>query len=163
MENISTHITYAEAVKSNTAHRNNIQNTPDSQQLAAMKRIAQAIFEPLRAGLGGHPIAVTSFFRSKVLNYKLGGSKYSQHCKGQAIDLDADVFGTVTNLEIFHYILENLEFDQLIWEFDNEDGTPAWVHVSLKPSGNRHQVLKSEIRNNQLIYIPYKEFMFSMN
>jgi hypothetical protein len=152
MNNISPHITYSEAVKSNTAQRFNIDNTPGEKELASMKILAAKVFEPLRAGLGNHPIAITSFYRSSVLNYKLGSSMHSQHIKGRAMDLDADVFGNITNLDIFNYIKDNLVFDQLIWEFDNPDGTPSWVHVSYNPGRIRRQILKSAYKNKELVY-----------
>jgi zinc D-Ala-D-Ala carboxypeptidase len=155
MSNISPHITYAEAVKSNTAQRFDIDNTPGEKELSAMKSIALVIFEPLRDGLGNHPIAITSFYRSPVLNYRVGSSMHSQHIKGRAMDLDADVFGNLTNLDIFNYIRDNFVFDQLIWEFDNPDGTPSWVHVSYNPGRNRRQVLKSAYVNNILTYYPW--------
>ena len=87
---ISKHITYAEAIHSNTAKRKSIDNTPNPTQVETMKLTAEKIFEPLREWVGG-PIKVNSFFRSPELNEKIGGSKTSQHCKGQAIDID-DVY-----------------------------------------------------------------------
>ena len=94
---ISDHITYAEAIHSNTAKRKGIDNTPNPNQIEAMKLIAEKVFEPLREWAGG-PIKVNSFFRSPELNTAIGGSKTSQHCKGQAIDID-DVYGCKTNAE----------------------------------------------------------------
>ena len=87
MEKISDHITYAEAIHSSTAKRRNIDNTPNPVQVETMGLTARKIFEPLRKWAGG-PIKVTSFFRSAALNEAIGGSKTSQHCKGQAMDLD---------------------------------------------------------------------------
>ena len=92
---ISDNITYAEAIHSNTAKRRGIDNTPNPAQVETMKVTAEKIFEPLRKWVGG-PIKVNSFFRSAELNTAIGGSKTSQHCKGQAIDID-DVFGYKTN------------------------------------------------------------------
>ena len=103
---ISDHITYAEAIHSNTAKRRGIDNTPNPTQVENMKLTAEKIFEPLRKFVGG-PIKVNSFFRSPELNTKIGGSKTSQHCKGQAIDID-DVFGYKTNAEMYNWIKENL-------------------------------------------------------
>lgn len=137
---ISDHISYTEATKSRTAVKYGIDNKPTEKEMENMKAIAEAVFEPLREYFGV-PISVTSFYRSKELNSKLGGSSTSQHCKGEAMDLDADVFGMITNRQIFNYIKDNLDFDQLIWEFgDKKD--PAWVHVSFKKNGgNRKQIL----------------------
>ena len=92
---ISDHITYAEAIHSQTAKRKGIDNTPNPNQIEAMRLLAEKVFEPLRGWVGG-PIKVNSFFRSPELNTKIGGSKTSQHCKGQAIDID-DVYGYKTN------------------------------------------------------------------
>ena len=141
MENISKHITYAEAIHSQTAKRKCIDNTPNITQVDNMKVLAEKIFEPLRKWVGG-PIKVNSFFRSAELNEAIGGSKTSQHCKGQAIDID-DVYGHKTNAEMYHWIKENLSFDQMIWEFGT-DTQPNWVHVSyVSEEDNRKRCLKA--------------------
>ena len=142
MENISEHITYKEATRSETAERRDLDNTPDAEQLKNMKALAMYIFEPLRIWVGG-PIKINSFFRAPDVNVAVGGSTTSQHCKGQAFDLD-DTFGHKTNAEMFHYIKDNLDFDQMIWEYGNETN-PDWVHVSFKSNGeNRKQLLRKE-------------------
>jgi hypothetical protein len=142
MENISDNITYKEATRSDTAERNNLDNTPDSTQLKNMKMLAMYVFEPLRIWVGG-PIKINSFFRAPDVNIAVGGSGTSQHCKGQAFDLD-DTFGHKTNAEMFHYIKDNMDFDQMIWEYGDETN-PAWVHVSFKSDGNnRRQLLRKE-------------------
>ena len=87
MDKISKHISYKEATRSNTALRRGIDNIPDVEELENMKLIAEKVFEPLREHVGG-PIKINSFYRSPELNVAIGGSKKSQHCKGQAIDLD---------------------------------------------------------------------------
>jgi zinc D-Ala-D-Ala carboxypeptidase len=138
---ISDHITYAEAIHSQTAKRKGIDNTPNPNQIEAMKLLAEKVFEPLREWVGG-PIKVNSFFRSPELNTKIGGSKTSQHCKGQAIDID-DVYGYKTNSEMYHWVKENLDFDQMIWEFGT-DTQPNWVHVSyVSEENNRNRCLKA--------------------
>ena len=138
---ISDHITYAEAIHSQTAKRKGIDNTPNPNQIEAMKLLAEKVFEPLREWVGG-PIKVNSFFRSPELNTKIGGSKTSQHCKGQAIDID-DVYGYKKNSEMYHWIKENLSFDQMIWEFGT-DTQPNWVHVSyVSEENNRNRCLKA--------------------
>jgi plasmid maintenance system killer protein len=141
--NISEHITYREAVFSATAIRRRIDNTPNEEQLRNMKILAEKVFEPLRAGLGNKPIRINSFFRSVTLNHLIGGSITSQHCanNGAAMDIDNDMFGNPDNLTIFNYIKGNLEFDQLINEYPNDDLTPSWVHVSYNEGKNRKQVL----------------------
>jgi len=151
MERISKHISYKEAIKSNTALRLNIDNTPDQVSLTNMTGVAHNIFEPLRLWVGG-PIKINSFYRSPKLNKAIGGSKRSQHCEGRAIDID-DTFGYKTNAEMFHYIKDNLNFDQMIWEF-GDDNNPAWVHVSFDSlDGNRGRLLKAIKENGKSKYI----------
>jgi hypothetical protein len=128
MERISQHISFKEATKSYTAIKHGIDNTPDQVQLNNMIEVAENIFEPVRVHYGV-PIGVSSFFRSKGVNQRVGGSSTSQHMSGEAIDMDADTYGGITNAQIFYYIKKNLMFDQLIWEFGDED-EPNWVHCS---------------------------------
>ena len=138
---ISKHISYKEGVRSNTAIRRGIDNTPNDEQLNNMETIAEEIFEPLRAYVGG-PIKINSFFRCPELNKAIGGSSKSQHCKGQAMDID-DTYGKMTNAEMYHWIKENLDFDQMIWEF-GDDNNPNWVHVSyVSPEKNRKVCLNA--------------------
>lgn len=138
---ISEFINYAEAIKSQTAERLGINNIPGTAELRAMKHVAVNIFDRVRLFVGG-PLFVSSFFRCLALNLAIGGSKTSQHMKGEAIDIDAHVYGRKTNKEVFDFIRGTLEFDQLIWEFGTTT-EPAWVHVSLKQSGNRREVLRA--------------------
>ena len=148
---ISKHISYKEGVYSNTATRRGIENTPDDDQLNNMVKVAEEIFEPLRVYVGG-PIKVNSFFRCLELNTAIGGSRTSQHMKGQAIDLD-DTFGHKTNAEMYHYIKDNLDFDQIIWEFGDDDN-PNWVHVSyVSPEENRGRCLKAYRKEGKTKYM----------
>lgn len=140
MKNISEHITFGESYKSQIAERFKINNTPPDGIIPSMILVANKCFEPVRNHFG-IPIGISSFYRCKELNTKLKGSKTSQHMKGEAIDIDADIFGGITNAEIFEWIKQNLTFDQLIWEMGNDEN-PAWVHVSYSISGNRNQVIK---------------------
>ena len=138
---ISKHISYKEGVYSITATRRGIDNTPNDEQLENMELIADNVFELLRQWVGG-PIKINSFFRCPELNTAIGGSHKSQHCKGQAIDID-DTFGRATNAEMFHFIKEHLEFDQMIWEFGDDDN-PDWVHISyVSEEDNRNRCLKA--------------------
>ena len=138
---ISDHITYAEAIHSTTAKRKQIDNTPNQTQVDAMKLLAEKIFEPLRKIVGG-PIKVNSFFRSVALNETIGGVASSQHCKGQAIDID-DVYGYKSNAEMYKWVKENLDFDQMIWEFGT-DMQPNWIHISyVSEEENRNKCLKA--------------------
>ena len=150
MEKISKHISFKEAIKSNTATRLGINNTPDDYQVSNMVNIAINLFEPLREFVGG-PIKINSFFRCEDLNRAIGGSSRSQHCEGRAIDLD-DTFGHKTNAEMFQYIKDNLSFDQIIWEF-GDDTNPDWVHVSfISESDNRGRVMKAVKENGKTSY-----------
>ena len=138
---ISKHVSYKEGVYSITAIRRGIDNTPSDEQLTNMELVADEVFEPLRTYVGG-PIKINSFFRCPELNKAIGGSSKSQHCKGQAMDID-DTFGRMTNSEMYHFIKEHLDFDQMIWEFGN-DNNPDWVHVSyVSPKENRNRCLKA--------------------
>ena len=127
MERFSKHVSWKEGTHSNTALRRGLDNTPNEEQIKCMKDIAEGLFEPLREWVGG-PIKINSFFRGEPVNTAIGGSTRSQHMKGQALDLD-DTFGHKTNAEMYHYIKDNLDFDQLIWEF-GDDKNPNWIHVS---------------------------------
>jgi len=135
--NISAHITLEEATRSQTAIRNKIDNTPDEATIARMKLVAEACFEPLREWYG-KPLKVSSFYRSEALNKAVGGSKTSQHVKGEAIDIDTG--SRAENLKLLEWAKANLVFDQLISEFPNEQG-PSWVHISFSKSGNRNQFI----------------------
>ena len=148
---ISKHISYKEGVRSNTATRLGIDNTPNNEQLDNMETVAEEVFEPLRAYVGG-PIKINSFFRCPELNTAIGGSSKSQHCKGQAMDID-DTFGRMTNAEMYHFIKEHLDFDQMIWEFGDDDN-PDWVHVSyVSPENNRNRCLKAYRENGKTKYM----------
>jgi len=139
---LSKNLSLAEATKSNTANRLNIDNTPDDWAKENLKAIAEHVFQPLRDAFKC-PIYVSSGYRGPELNAAIGGSKRSQHMEGRALDLDADVFGRCTNGEIFRWILNNVTFDQLIWEFGDKDN-PDWVHVSYVHDGiNRGRCLKA--------------------
>tara|TARA_R110002050_G_scaffold53460_1_gene121541 strand:+ start:4646 stop:5101 length:456 start_codon:yes stop_codon:yes gene_type:complete len=147
---ITKHIAYAEAIHSNTAKRKGIENIPNSCQIQNMKTIGEKIFEPLRKFVGG-PIKITSMFRSTALNKAIGGAKSSQHMKGQAMDID-DVYGYKTNSEMYYWIKENLNFDQLIWEFGT-DVNPSWIHVSyVNDEDNRNRCLKAYKENRKTKY-----------
>ena len=148
---ISEHISYKEGVYSNTATRRGIDNTPNDEQLNSMELLANEVFEPLRNYVGG-PIKINSFFRCPELNTAIGGSKTSQHCKGQAMDID-DTFGRMTNAEMYHWIKDNLDFDQMIWEFGDDDN-PDWVHVSyVSPEDNRNRCLKAYREDGKTKYM----------
>jgi len=147
---ISKHISEREGVYSTTAMRKGIVNIPEMQELNNMKLLAEKVFEPLREWVGG-PIRVNSFFRCVELNKAIGGSSKSQHCKGQAIDID-DTRCHKTNAEMFQFIKDELEFDQMIWEFGDDDN-PNWVHVSyVSEDENRNRCLRAIRKNGKTSY-----------
>ena len=148
---LSVNLTLSECIKSATAKRLGLENNPTAEHLDNLVAIAQNVFQPLREHFGV-PIAVTSGYRSKELNKAIKGSKHSQHCKGQALDLDAHVFQRITNKLIYEYIKDNLEFDQLIWEFGTDE-EPDWVHVSFrKDGGNRKATLRARRQGGKTTY-----------
>jgi zinc D-Ala-D-Ala carboxypeptidase len=148
--NLSEHITYKEATHSFTAKRLGIDNIPKEEHIWNMIILASDLFEPLREWVGG-AIRINSFYRSEALNTAIGGLSRSQHCNGQAIDID-DCFRHKTNAEMFHYIKDHLDFDQLIWEF-GDDNNPDWVHVSyVGKLNNRKNVLKAYKKNGKTLY-----------
>ena len=149
---ISEHISYKEATRSATALRLGIDNTPNDYQLQNMELIAKNVFEPLRKAVGG-AIKINSFFRCEDLNKAIGGSSRSQHCQGRAIDID-DNYGHMSNNDMYKYIKENLDFDQLIFEFPDENGNASWIHVSyVDADSNRKRCLKAIKENGKTKYI----------
>jgi len=141
VDKISKHVSYKEGVYSITALRLGLDNDPSNDHLQNMKLLSEKIFEPLRTRVGS-PIKINSFYRGPKLNKAIGGSEKSQHCHGQAIDID-DTYGHMKNCDMYKFIKENLEFDQMIWEFGT-DKNPNWVHVSYtNPGENRGRCLKA--------------------
>ena len=148
---ISKHISDREGVYSTTATRRGIDNIPDKEHLDNMKLLAEKIFEPLRKWVGG-PIRINSFYRGPELNKAIGGSSKSQHCKGQAMDID-DNGCHKTNAEMYAWIKDNVDFDQMIWEF-GDDKNPNWVHVSyVSPEENRNRCLKAYREDGKTKYM----------
>jgi zinc D-Ala-D-Ala carboxypeptidase len=141
-ERISKHLTARECFKSPTAIANGIKNEPTEEHLANIKEIATQVFDKVRDNFN-KPLGVTSVYRSALLNSKIRGSaSKSPHMTGNAIDIDADIYGGITNKEVFEFIRDNLEYDTLIWEYGDENN-PAWVHVSFFKGKNRKRILKA--------------------
>lgn len=156
MYKLSEHLTYKEATLSGTAKTLGISNEPNNEQLTNMIELAKNVFEPLRINFGV-PIYISSMFRSKALNDKVGGSNTSQHCAndGAAMDLDADMYGKITNEELFFWLLNNVEYDQLIAENVTNKGI-GWVHISYRSnSKNRKQTLIMTRVNGKPVYTDY--------
>lgn len=153
---ISEHLDLSEVTKSDTAKRLGISNQPTPEHLENFKKLANNVFEPIRKHFG-KPIFISSGYRSVELNTAIKGSLSSQHCSGEAIDIDMD--GTkdgVTNVMVFNYIKDNLPFDQLIWEFGNSV-TPDWVHVSYASNGKQRKQILKAVRDSSgnSAYMPF--------
>lgn len=127
-----------ELTSSETATRKGIDNTPGADEIHNLRYLLNEVMQPLRSWYG-KPINITSGYRSPKLNKAIGGSTTSDHCRGQAIDFTVP---KEDYKKVFEYIRTKLQFDQLIWEFGNDDA-PNWIHVSYRVSGNRRQVLKA--------------------
>jgi hypothetical protein len=138
---LSNYVSLAEVTKSDTAKRKGISNEPTPEHLENLKTICNDVFDKVREHFGV-PIYISSGYRSEALNKAIGGSKTSDHNLGRALDLDQDGRGNgVTNMEVFEFIKDNLEFDQLIGEFQRADGNFDWVHVGYRKGANRKQIL----------------------
>jgi hypothetical protein len=148
---VSKHLSLAELTHSETAIKLGIVNQPNQLQLANLVRLAEKVFEPTREHFKV-PIYISSGYRIMNLNQAVKGSITSQHCSGEAIDIDQKG-GKVTNKMIFDFIKDNLKFDQLIYEFGTKDN-PDWVHVSYSDK-NRNQVLRAKRVNGKTIYEKY--------
>jgi hypothetical protein len=154
---ISEHLDLSEVIRSETAKRHGISNMPTAEHLENFKKLAENVFEKVRNHFRC-PIRISSGYRSKELNACTpGASATSQHSTGEAIDIDMDGSpDKVTNKMVFNYIKDNIEFDQLIWEFGTSEN-PDWVHVSYESSGKqRKQILKATRVDGKTHYSPYK-------
>ena len=146
---LTTNLSLAEATYSATALRKGIANEPTVNHLITLKAVAEHIFQPCRNHFG-KPLRVTSGYRSKELNKAIGGSNNSQHSKGEALDMQSTE--GYTNRDLFMFIKDHLEFDQLIGEFPDDMGEFAWVHCSYKTEGNRGEVLIAYKENGKTRY-----------
>ena len=151
MDRLTKHVSYKECVHSITALRLGLNIDPSDAHLQNMILLSEKIFEPLRVHVGG-PIKINSFYRGPELNKAIGGSSKSQHCHGQAMDID-DTYGNASNKEMFDWIRANLDYDQMIWEFGT-DLNPNWVHVSYtNPGENRKRCLKAYREDGKTKYM----------
>jgi zinc D-Ala-D-Ala carboxypeptidase len=149
--NLTKNFTLAEMTKSETALRYDMDNTPGEQETAALKLLAEKVLQPVRDHFG-RGVKVNSGFRHPEVNAKVGGSKTSDHCRGQAADIEIP---GVPNAELAEWIKDNLEFRQLILEFYTP-GIPdsGWVHVSYVAEDNKKQVLTATKQNGKTVYLP---------
>jgi len=149
--NLTKNFTLAEMTKSETALRHGMDNTPGEQETAALKLLVEKVLQPVRDHFG-RGVKVNSGFRHPEVNAKVGGSKTSDHCRGQAADIEIP---GVPNAELAEWIKDNLEFRQLILEFYTP-GIPdsGWVHVSYVAEDNKKQVLTATKQNGKTVYLP---------
>jgi hypothetical protein len=147
---LTAHFSLAEFTRSESAKRHGVSNEPTPEHLKNLIVLCEKVLEPIRIKFG--PINISSGYRSKALNHYIGGSLNSQHCEAKAADIDMDGMGSVTNKEIFEYIKNNLEFDQLINEFNY-----SWVHVSYNLGKNRKQILDALKVNNKTVYANHRD------
>ena len=147
--NLSKSFTLNELTKSQEATRLGIDNTPSDEHILNLKILCENILQPIR-DFYGMPVSVSSGYRSAALCEAVGSSSKSQHTKGQAADFE--IFG-VPNKEVSEFIVKNLEYDQCILEFWNEnEPNSGWVHCSYSSNGNRMQYLKAEKLNGRIVY-----------
>ena len=146
---LTAHFALAEFTRSESAKRHGVLNEPTPEHLQNLIILCEKVLEPIRIKFG--PINISSGYRSKTLNHYIGGSLNSQHCEAKAADIDMDGMGSVSNKEIFEYIKNELEFDQLINEFNY-----GWVHVSYNLGKNRRQILDALKVNNKTVYSNHK-------
>ncbi len=150
---LTAHFALSEFTRSESAKREGLDNTPTPEHLENLKTLCEKVLEPIRLRFGS--INISSGYRGKMLNHFIGGSVSSDHCQGRAADIDMDDSGTgVTNTEIFNYIKDNLDYDQLIWEFGTKE-KPDWVHVGYRGKDNRKQTLRATKVNGKSHYSPY--------
>jgi hypothetical protein len=154
MTALSKYATLDECSRSVTASRLGIDNNPPVEVRDNLREVCSKVFDPCREFVGG-PLAIASGYRSPKLNKAVGGSKTSEHMVGQALDIDCDTFGNKTNAELFYFIKDNLEFNQLIWEFGT-DKNPEWIHVSYSRLHNKKQILKASKIKGKTVYTNFK-------
>lgn len=150
---LSKNLSLAEMTRSESAKRAGINNNATKAHIDNMELLAKNVFQPIRDHFK-RPIHISSGYRSIELNRIIKGSLSSQHMSGEAIDIDMDNT-EITNAQVFNFIKDNLNFDQLIWEFGT-DKNPDWVHVSYESTGKqRKQILKALKRNGKTVYTSY--------
>jgi zinc D-Ala-D-Ala carboxypeptidase len=148
---LTTNFSLAEMVKSETALRHDMDNTPGEAEIENLKRLAEKVLQPVRDHYG-KGVKVNSGYRHPEVNAKVGGSKTSDHCKGQAADIEIP---GVPNADLAKWVAENLDFTQVILEFYTQ-GIPdsGWVHVSYDPANLKKQTLTAVKQNGKTVYLP---------
>lgn len=157
---LSKYVSLAEVIRSDTAKRKGISNSPTPEHQENLVVVCEEVFDKVREHFGV-PIFISSGYRSAALNKAIGGSATSDHNLGRALDLDQDGHGNgVTNMDVFKFIKDNLEFDQLIAEGSNGAGDMNWVHVGYRKGNNRKQILIAIFTNGKAKYVPYTAAKF---
>jgi hypothetical protein len=153
---LSEHLSLSEVIRSESAKRNGISNMPIPQHIENFKLLAEKVFEPVRVHFGV-PIHISSGYRSKELNQiTVGASKTSDHCFGRAIDIDMDGHNSnVSNNDIFHWVIKNLKFKQVIAEYPT-NGELSWVHISYDEANLKNEILICVRKDGKPHYLPYK-------
>lgn len=146
--NLTLHVSVAEFERSDSAIKHGISNKMNEFEKERAIELCKNVFEPIRAYVG-HPIRINSGFRSAALNKRIGGAKTSQHVLGEAMDLD------LHDRDLFEWILDNVEFDQIIFEGGTEDNAD-WFHISYRKGRNRKQALRMIKKGGKSTYVPYK-------
>ena len=149
--NLTANFTLSEMVKSETALRHDMDNTPGEVEIATLRLLCEKILQPVREHYG-KGVKVNSGFRHPEVNAKVGGSKTSDHCKGQAADIEIP---GIPNADLAIWIMDNLEYTQLILEFYTP-GVPdsGWVHVSYDPASLKKQNLTATKKDGKTVYLP---------
>jgi uncharacterized protein YcbK (DUF882 family) len=149
--NLTANFTLEEMTKSETALRHDMDNTPGEAEIANLKALAENVLQPIRDHFG-KGVKVNSGFRHPEVNAKVGGSKTSDHCQGQAADIEIP---GVPNADLAQWIVDNLDFRQVILEFYTP-GVPdsGWVHVSYVAGDNKKQVLTATKKDGKTVYLP---------
>ena len=148
--NLSANFTLKELTRSDTATRHGLDNTPQGVTLDNLKLLCEKILQPVREHYA-KSVTVNSGYRAPEVNAAVGGSKTSDHCKGQAADIE---ISTVPNAELAYWIKDNLKFTQLILEFYTQ-GVPdsGWVHVSYDPNNLKGECLTAVKQGGKTVYL----------
>jgi hypothetical protein len=147
---VSEHFTLEELTKSQTGDRRGIDNVPGSDAVDCLKVLCARVLEPVRAHYG--PVFINSGYRGQALNKAVGGASASQHCLGQAADIEVP---GVANGDLATWVVANLDFDQAILEcYRKGQPNSGWVHVSYKNAGNRKTTLTAAVSNGKMVYTP---------
>ena len=149
--NLSANFTLSEMVKSDTALRHDMDNTPGEAEIESLKILCEKVLQPVRDHFKAG-VKVNSGYRHPEVNVKVGGSKTSDHCRGQASDIEIP---GIPNADLAKWIMDNLTYTQLILEFYTP-GVPdsGWVHVSYDPANLKKQNLTATKRDGKTVYLP---------